>query len=52
MKKRLFVWVLFLAAVFGVYKAVQAFRNPWAVDTSAITEKLPVTPIGCSEGCE
>ena len=53
MKKRIITWALFLLVVFGVVKAVQAFRNPWAIDTTpAIIKALPVTPAGCGEDCK
>lgn len=53
MKNRILTWVVFLLAVFGIVKAVQAFRNPWAIETPpAIIKALPVTPPGCGEDCK
>lgn len=52
--KRVFAWVVFALVLFGVAKAVQAFKNPWAVPSiagSSVLPHLPPAAKGCGGDC-
>lgn len=49
--KRVVAWVLFGLAIFGIVKAAQAFKNPWAMPSpaSVVLDKLPQAHEGCKD---
>jgi len=58
MKARIFSWVIAALCVFGVVKAVQAFKNPWSLPSAVglpaggVLGKLPPASAGCGVKCE
>jgi len=52
MKMRVFSWLVAALCVFGVVKAVQAFKNPWDVSLSSpVLSNLPPAAAGCGVKC-
>lgn len=48
--KRVIAWVVFAIAVYGVYVAAHAFKNPWSsgVQVAPIASLLPPAHDGCA----
>jgi len=55
MIKRLIVWALFAAAVYGVVLLVHAFKSPWSIASIApvppVVKLLPPASNGCGQDC-
>lgn len=55
MRARVLAWVVLAVVLFGVYKGVQAWRNPWSMPSAAavspVLSNLPASPAGCGEKC-
>lgn len=51
--KRIFSWCVAAVVVFGVVKAVHAFKNPWAVPSVSVPVlgALPPASKGCGVKC-
>lgn len=48
--KRIAAWAVFALVLFGVVKAAQAFKNPWAVPAvPSIASVLPLPHQGCTQ---
>jgi len=46
--KKIISWVVFALVVFGVFKAAQAFKNPWNLPSPAAMV-LPAASTGCAD---
>ena len=53
--KRVIAWVLFAGAVYGIYLAAHAFKNPLTavsvMPTSPVISNLPPASNGCGVKC-
>lgn len=51
---RVVAWCILAVALFGAYKAANAWKNPWgaSVVSSPVLHALPVAPPGCGAGCK
>jgi len=55
MMMRVFSWCIAALVVFGVVKAVESFKNPWAVPSvpaAGVLSILPPASDGCGKSCD
>jgi len=55
MRGRVIAWVVLAVVLLGVYKAVNAWKNPWAVGgpvvVNPVLANLPASGPGCGVKC-